>query len=214
VHIFSPCLALMRSQRIEREVIEAEEARAACAPGSSPSKLLTRGSQPPGARSLAEDARRGSRGSLAGMVKTSMCVFHETDREMSSRTSTCGFQLMDLEVICRGLSSGPEARRKERWELCERVDPVMIRWTGLALVPLLLFGLRGLDGIWRHDDRKFMLGGVADDGKIRGMSRLAFAPGCPGGQASSRGFFLYSRKAVASSPVVNWPFYYWRGGDS
>ena len=33
--IFSPWLALMRrAQRIEREVSEAEEARAACAPGS------------------------------------------------------------------------------------------------------------------------------------------------------------------------------------
>ena len=34
-----PCLALRRAQRIEREVSEAEEARAACAPGSKAADL-------------------------------------------------------------------------------------------------------------------------------------------------------------------------------
>ena len=140
---------------------------------SSPSNLLTRGSQLSGAHSLAADSRRGSQSSgarsLAGMTKTIMCVSHVTDRAIcgGQKTSTCVFQLTDLEFICRGLPSGPEARRQERGEL----DAV--------LVSLLLFGLRGLDGIWRHD---VMLGGVVDDCKIRGRSRLAFVPRCPVGR--------------------------------
>ena len=106
---------------------------------SSPSNPLTRGSQLSGAHSLAADSRRGSQSSgapsLAGMTKTITCVFHVTDREIrGQKTSTCVFQLTDLEFICRGVSSGPEARREERGELDERID--------LMLVLLLLLGLQ------------------------------------------------------------------------
>ena len=122
---------------------------------SSPSNLLTRGSQLSGAHSLAADSRRGSQSSgarsLAGMTKTIMCVSHVTDRAIcgGQKTSTCVFQLTDLEFICRGLPSGPEARRQERGELDERIDPMLV-----------LLGLRRLDGSWRHDTTTFMLRGV------------------------------------------------------
>lgn len=48
-----------------------------------------------------------------------------------------------------GLPSGPEARRQERGELDERIDPMLV-----------LLGLRRLDGSWRHDTTTFMLRGV------------------------------------------------------
>ena len=59
---------------------------------------------------------------LAGMMKTSTCVLHVTDREGGSRNSTCVSQLTVREGLCRGSSSGPDGRPELRMQRDESPD--------------------------------------------------------------------------------------------
>ena len=52
--------------------------------------------------------------SLAGMTMTSMCVFHETDREAGRQTSHFWLQLTDREGFCRSSPSDSERRMEIR----------------------------------------------------------------------------------------------------
>jgi hypothetical protein len=59
--------------------------------------------------------------SLAGMTMTSMCVFHETDREAVRQTSQFWLQLTVREGFCRSSPSDSE-RRMEIRNILERDD--------------------------------------------------------------------------------------------
>ncbi|KAJ1479730.1 hypothetical protein T484DRAFT_1748987 [Baffinella frigidus] len=105
---------------------------------------------------LDADLRRGSQSSgahsLAGMILTSTCVCHVTDRERCRQTSTCGLQLTDREGFCWGLLSGAEGRT----ELQRRDDSLDTVRVLLELVQGSL-DLRGFGGIWGKRNTDSML---------------------------------------------------------
>jgi len=148
---------------------------------SSSSTLLVRGSQ---SSSAALDSKSSDVRSLAGMMKTSTCVLHETDRLNGRKTSTCDSQSVDRQAsweslvdreggswvggsltvrkgFRRGASSGTDGRTELRWNMDEsletavRVGALEVCVAALALLALLV--RRGFSGVWRVHDRATML---------------------------------------------------------
>ena len=99
---------------------------------------------------LAVDSQRGSQSSgapsLPGMTKTSICAFHETDREGCGQVSTFVLHVTDRQGFCRGLSSGPEMIRELLRKRGERLATVVAQ-----LEPW------GLADTFRNHDAEIML---------------------------------------------------------
>jgi len=87
--------------------------------------------------------------SLAGMMNTSTCVLHVTDREGRHQTSTCEPHVTDREGLCGGVSSGSEERMEPRRRRDEGIDTVLV------LSVLLVW--RGFRGICRNHATVSML---------------------------------------------------------
>jgi len=119
-----------------------------------------------GSQSLAELTQCGSQSSgarsLAGIIKTSMCVFHVTDGETNSRTSTCGLQLTRRDWLCSVCSSCGLERRTELRRNSDDPDTVL----GLVLA---LLASREFGGICRNRGAASMLlvlGGKFHEGRL------------------------------------------------
>ena len=127
-------------------------------------------SQSLGVPSLSEMTQGGSQSSgshfLAGITKTSTCVFHETDRVSGLKGSACVSSLTGLEGFCRGSLSGPERRT----ELRRKRDESLHAALGLPVLRVR----RGLAGIWRNHDTGSMLWGLGQGRKWWEISLLIF----------------------------------------
>ena len=92
-----------------------------------------------GAQPCAEMTQGGSESSsahaLAGMIKTSISMLHETDRVSGRETSSCASQLTDRGGGCRGLPPVSQGRAALRRTRDESLDTAL----GLPL-PLALRG--------------------------------------------------------------------------
>jgi len=87
--------------------------------------------------------------SRAGMMKTSTCELHDTDREGCCQTSTCELHDTDREGLCRAVSSGSEGRKELRRRRVEGIDTVH------ALSVMLV--RRGFRGMFRNQATRSML---------------------------------------------------------
>ena len=121
--------------------------------------------QSSGAQSLVETTQGGSQPSgahcLAGMIKTSTCALHETDRVSGGKTSMCVSQLTDRGGFCRGWPPGPQGRAELRRSRDERLD------TAIGLT--LLITRRGFGEISRMHATGCMLWGRV--GKVQERER-------------------------------------------
>jgi hypothetical protein len=124
---------------------------------ASSSKLSRRSHRPSRRR------RQFGEHSLAGMMKTSTCALHVTDREGCRQTSSCELHVTDRGGICRGVSSGSEGRTELRRKRDESLDTVLV-----------LLVRRGFGGICRNQATEFMLWGVADSFQSELRFRLWF----------------------------------------
>ena len=80
--------------------------------------------------------------SLAGIMKTSTCMLHVTDREGCLQTSTCVPHVTDRQVLNRGASSGSQGRMELRLKIEQSLAEAR------TVLALLVVG--GVGGIWRE----------------------------------------------------------------